>query len=1205
MPLITQEQADAGTPLVPQPVAPATPQAAKPPPSALDVTAAAFRQSNILSSVFDRAANEGPQTAPQPGYDPFGNGGEDIKGYEDYAHRFVDAESPEQVQAIKNRISSELSDKETLSRADGWGYTASMAAGAVDPISLSLMLLPGVGEVAGAGRLARIAAVVGTNVAGGEAQQAALAANSETTGYSEGIISRIGVNALLGSVLGGLATRIPRAELDALAARTETRLGAPESSTAGAAAVPQTTLEDEAVARGGRGLAKTIGQVSPSTRIFSDSKVPEARRLAQQLVDPGILLEKNFKGEATLPSVEMKVNQQENVRNSQLFRKFDTEFADYKQTGGELSKTEFSAAVADAMRNSDTHEIPQVKNVAQFARPMFQGDRSVLAEMGAMKEGEDVTGAPSYFPRVYDQPMIAANRTDIEKRLYDWFKVTPKTTVAEVTGDAKLSPETLQDAQAAREAAVKPHQEALDAAMKTANEAHAAVVQPAREVRETAKKEARAARDAVIKPATESRDTTIKASEDARDEAIRKADDKYYESLKGPGEEGYVEARRAANETRDKATKEAKDLHDRVVTVAKETHEAAIQKAKDEFKTSLKAADEAHDAAVQPARDARKAAVKEANEKFAEAKKAAIEQADKAREAAARPGIPVYRDPAEIKASVHETLDHIQGITRGVADIGQGVSHPAFLKGRALDVPDSILKPYLSHDFEHVMMSYNHAILPQIEMRRSFGTPDLADQFREVSDAYHKEIENAGSDAEKQALQEQHAEDLNNLTLLRDRVMNQTGPKGNESLALVRSAQLIRSFNYLRTLGGQTLSAIPDIGRLVGRYGLVNTSHRLTQFLTGATAGLSRADAQRMGTACDVALHTRQHTLDGIGDELAGSQLSQGMKNATATYTKLTGIASWDAMMRVLSSQLEQDAIFRAITKDNISSVEMAKLASHGIGTSELGAIKAQWLEHGSNEFGLNRARTELWTDKGAAERVEGAVQRAASSTAFFVGKGDLPGFTSSQIGKMLVQFKAFAISSVNRMTIPLAQGVAHGDIKAANGIMSLMALGGMSYYVKEIAAGRKPDMSPGALIPNAIQRSGLLTYVPDLYDPVAGTFHMPRFAKFQDLNPLETAAGPSFGTAATLLETVRRMTDGNVTASDMHKLRQMLPYQNLFYFNRLINMVEGKTADAVGAAGASDRPALDYLNPAKDPETKDVKNKGHLFGQEAIPNAF
>ena len=85
------------------------------------------------------------------------------------------------------------------------GWAASMAAGIVDPISLSLMLIPGLGEVNVAGRAAKIGGVIATNVAAGEAQQYAERALKEVTAYTDNILlSRRERLALLAGVLGAL-----------------------------------------------------------------------------------------------------------------------------------------------------------------------------------------------------------------------------------------------------------------------------------------------------------------------------------------------------------------------------------------------------------------------------------------------------------------------------------------------------------------------------------------------------------------------------------------------------------------------------------------------------------------------------------------------------------------------------------------------------------------------------------------------------------------------------------------------------------------------------------------------------------------------------------------------------------------------------------------------------------------------------------------
>lgn len=225
MPIITEADADTSAPVLPQTTVP-EPQQSQDSPGALEVASAALRQNNILSSVYNKYTLGGYSSYPaQAGYDPYAN--KEIAGYEDYASRFTGSQSPAQTQSIKNQIDSENADRQTLARAGGWGYAASLAAGATDPISLTAMLLPGIGEVAEGGKLAMIGRAVATNVAAGEAQAGALAANSQTGSYTQGILPRIGANALLAGVLGSIATRVPRPELDNLATRVGNEVNAP------------------------------------------------------------------------------------------------------------------------------------------------------------------------------------------------------------------------------------------------------------------------------------------------------------------------------------------------------------------------------------------------------------------------------------------------------------------------------------------------------------------------------------------------------------------------------------------------------------------------------------------------------------------------------------------------------------------------------------------------------------------------------------------------------------------------------------------------------------------------------------------------------------------------------------------------------------------------------------------------------------------
>lgn len=971
MPIITEDQADSSAPVLPQPVAPTPPQTPTPAPGALDVAAAAFRQSNILSSVVDKYASGGYTSYPaQPNYDPYSDPKE-LAGYEDYASRFARSTSPEQTAQIKSQIASELADKQTLARAGVPGYVASMAAGVVDPISLSLMLVPGLGEAADVGRLAKIGATMATNVAAGEAQSAALAANSQTTNYTDGIIPRIGANALLAGVLGSIATRVPRAELDALTPKVDATVNrpiVPSESTAGAAAV---ATSDESIARGGQTISKTLNYGSPMARTLNQPNV-EARRLALQLTETPAMLEKNMQGIATPSSIESRVQQWQDQRDFAIKQLIDHQYTDFKQSGGELTRPEFSEAVTDAMRSGDKHDIPQVERVAQQLRPYFDADRSALQKLGALPEDFELLGAPSYVPRVYNARAILQNRTALENALYEHFTRNPK------IGDD---------------------------------------------------------------------------------------------------------------------------------------------------------------------------------------------------------GIPVEREPAEVRDAVHSTMDNILGSVRGTADLGN-VKNPSSLKTRALDVPDQVLRPWLSNDIEHIFHGYNRSTLPQIEMRRQFGTTDFREISGKTMDEYHRMLEAAPSDAAKKTLTIRHNQTMTDLEALHQRVLNQAGPRTDMAHAVVRFARLAMTYNYLRELGGAPLSAIPDIARIIGRYGLTRTATKFAAFAASSgMRGMMKAEARRLGTAMDTAIHTRAKSLGELMSEPGGSKAEEYASSIANKFTRGTLMAPYDEMLRTVTASLEQDAIVRAIKRGKISTLERGKLASVGIGDTELAAIKGQLAKYGVTENGLHRFATEKWDDQNAAKVVEQAVVRAASRMAFHIGRGDLPLLMSNPLAQMVLQFKSFSLTAPGRVLTPLAQGMAHGDIKALNGVAAGLYLGGMAYVAKEVASGNnKPDLSPGRLAAEMLDKSGFAAWLPDLAQSLGTPFGAPSLSRFRNRSISESLAGPALGTLDSLAQTIYHIKGHGVSAADVHRIRMLLPFQNVWYMRRLIDAVEGKTADLLGAKGATNQTFLEHV---------------------------
>lgn len=84
-----------------------------------------------------RPPMESPMSSRDPNYDPFQN----IAGYEEYAHSFIDANSDEDVYRIKARIDAELKRKEYIASTGIYGDLAMLLAKLADPLSFILALV--------------------------------------------------------------------------------------------------------------------------------------------------------------------------------------------------------------------------------------------------------------------------------------------------------------------------------------------------------------------------------------------------------------------------------------------------------------------------------------------------------------------------------------------------------------------------------------------------------------------------------------------------------------------------------------------------------------------------------------------------------------------------------------------------------------------------------------------------------------------------------------------------------------------------------------------------------------------------------------------------------------------------------------------------------------------------------------------------------
>jgi len=434
------------------------PQPEEEAPGFLTTAGAAFRQENPITSLWrymrDRAGFEDDPRFELSQLLP------EIKGtvFESrYLDRFVGIGSRAEAQAVMRQIEQEEKDREILAASGAAGFVTAIGAGLIDPT----ILIPGTLFVKGgragwtATRLAAGAGIAGATAVG--IQEGVLYSTQELRTPGEVAIN-VGAGTILSGLLGaGIGAWISRGDREvaerALAFDREAwaRDLRGEGAAPGGAAVADTrTLQLQ-----GFGLDRIpvvgslITRISPTLRIFSGPFVT-ARRAMADLAETALRFTQNREGIPTTQGPTLDRMARLWVQRSRVAagEEIDRLFSQYRfgrvdagfartqadkalataqrvvgADAGKMTNLEFREAVGVAMRNADTHEIPEVAQAAQWVREnVFDPWKERAIKIGLLPEDVDVDTAASYFTRVYNRQAIVARRPEFQGRIADWLE---------------------------------------------------------------------------------------------------------------------------------------------------------------------------------------------------------------------------------------------------------------------------------------------------------------------------------------------------------------------------------------------------------------------------------------------------------------------------------------------------------------------------------------------------------------------------------------------------------------------------------------------------------------------------------------------------------------------------------------------------------------------------------------------------------------
>jgi len=372
--------------------------------------------------------------------------------------------------------------------------------------------------------------------------------------------------------------------------------------------------------------------------------------------------------------------------------------------------------------------------------------------------------------------------------------------------------------------------------------------------------------------------------------------------------------------------------------------------------------------------------------------------------------------------------------------------------------------------------------------------------------------------------------------------------------------------------GGMTLSALPDVGKIVFTHGLTSTFRDgfvplVKNFRAVRLAG---NEVKAAGTALDMMLDSRVMAMADIMDDYGRhSRFERGLSAVSSKYGVVSLMAPWNAAMKQFSGLITMTNLLRAakrVSEGTATADEIRKLAASGIDADLAIRISDEFDIHGEITDGVWLAQTGDWLDRDAIEAFRAAVVRDVDRAIVTPGQ-DKPLWMSTELGKLVGQFKTFPISTMQKTVLA---GLQQRDAAVLNGVLLMLGLGAFTYWAKSQAAGQETSDDVAVWAVEALDKSGLLGWAMEAnliaekatrgnvgFSALTGK----EVSRYASRNVYGAFLGPSADAVANIFQISGSIFAGDTSKADLHKARMLIPFQNLFYLRRLFDRVE----EAVG----------------------------------------
>jgi hypothetical protein len=1178
---------------------------------------AAFELDNTAGSYF---ADETRNTTNdiEENYDVF----QDIQGYEDYASSFIGVRNSARSQAIKNKIDRENAAREVIASAGAGGVAASMVASIFDPVDWAVAgLTGGIGIVGKAGKLARIGIEATTATI---ATEAALQATQETRTINESMINIASAPAMIGLVKSaqvavkmagraGVPKHIniddagddivdsmtngvdPRSVPDTSSLRN---VGAAQTRLNGFGSEQATKLAKEYMGRSqefeftvGAGKQLTRGATSwqmnltPIGRMVgSISNV--ARKYVHAFLENGFVTKGNIQGVAKDVAVETSINRIQGQLISAVESISDKMYKAAKDNGWQGDLGSFQQEVGKAMSNGDIHANQYVQDTAKEYRKVLDRIKQEAVDSKLLPEDLDsVTGADSYFTRVYNRETIRANADEFRDLLQRHFiqaaeealqtaatkepslgKLGVGITDEEMTGEALKN--VTRD-QVNREIDSRVEAKMLDEdfdglsevnkrtlknqlRLETLDEYYNELVEEFSDVDdylaiiEASEKSFMRSKQVDTKlkmledivfdiKSTINRDLTIDTSDIA---PYRAAAIDVEQNILGDGmykptktsTDGFSNPNLSSKFKKRVLTLTDNELEQYLVKDASAVIRRNIMSVVPQIQVMKKQkllGVERPDLEMTEMKNAIKSEYRE-KLNYVD-KEHLVEHIMSGKwfrpddDMAALLGFKVWTD---LKVSVMNNL-----VDEGLVNIGK-----FNVNGRMVEGMKS-LKKGVTEDQVRAAIEKN------------------TDRLNEVTSKWTK-------------LYTKHMNsDLNDLEVTRQLLLGELRYKSDPNTFWNKNLRNLRTINYMSMLGGVAISSVTDIAR----HGMVNgirgmkglfSKNSFSSYMKSA----SKQEMQRLGVVSELLLNKRAAELadiqEGIYETGPVEKMLGKMSNG---FSKYTGMMHWNDFNKQVAAGMTGDIILEAA--ENVSKgikldkALVTRLAENGLDEYSLRAIGEQFSKHGERVDGLRLSNAESWDDVELRDLYSDVLRKQADMAVITPSVGDKPLWaTSSEFGKSVFQFQSFTFAANNRQAL-VGANYNTKNLMAWSGVQ--LSLAYMVISLKDAIKGKEPrdwdnDFSSNAL--ELVDRSGIIPMT-SYFSKAGQGFGITSRNRYEESTAIGSLLGPSLGSVDRARQVITDAFDGKGYEA-WSNASKLMPYQNHPFVQILEQLSESQNVD-------------------------------------------